>query len=105
MGSRSRPLGTLGVGGESGAPPGSSGRGRLGGLGGPEAGPLTAAAAAPAPAPSSAPGTMPRLTPAERFKPKPQPRSTRRASVEVSKVGWAASRGGRSEARGEPVFG
>jgi hypothetical protein len=78
MGSRSRPLGTLGVGGDAGLPPGGSGRGgRLGGLGGggsaTDAGPSTAA---PEPTPK-------RLTPAERFKPTPQPRSTRRTPVEV----------------------
>lgn len=85
MGSRSRPLGTLGVGGDAPSPPGSSVRGRLGGLGtnGGEAGPSAAA-----PAAATGPASTPRLTPAERFKPKPQPRSTRRAVLEVR--GWVA---------------
>ena len=97
MGSRSRPLGTLGAGGNAGAGTSPTGRtsGRLGGLGD-SAGPSTAG-----PSPPSA--AAPRLTPAERFKPKPQPRSTR-AAVSLWKGGSKRPES-RMEACGERMRG
>jgi hypothetical protein len=79
-GSRSRTLGRLGASGDAGN---GAADGRLGSLGDvqPAGG---GGGAADAAGPSSQQQPPPRrLTPAERFKPKPQPRTTRRASTEV----------------------